>query len=179
MASEFAPHSLVGEVVPHETAMVTFDLSDLFDPTPIVVFDLADHLDRGILLREKPFREALRSLDVEPYRDKRVLVRTPKGAIVQTWAYMLVATKLRGIAREVILGDDESTVHARAYRDALNRVDWSKYDDARVVVKGCANVPVPAETYVEATRHLLDHAQIVMFGEACSAVPVFKRPKSS
>jgi hypothetical protein len=155
----------------------TLDLEKLWDGGTIVEFDLAPFLFRGLVLREKDFRGAIRELDVEPYRDRHVAVFCSTDAIIPTWAFMLVSSLLDGVATSVTYGtiDDATTL---GFIKILDAVDWEFYRDRPVVVKGCSNDIVPRNAYMDAVSRLQRVARKVMYGEACSAVPIWRRPRS-
>jgi hypothetical protein len=130
------------------------------------------------MLREKDLREFVRSHDWSQYQDKVVALHCTADAIIPTWAYMLVTVALQPVARKVIFGNREAAVTA-AFLDNLEQMDWNVYRDAKVVVKGCGDVQVPESVFVEVTSRLRAVAASIMYGEPCSTVPLFKRPKGS
>ena len=159
-----------------ESAIETLDLAGLAPPEPLG-FDLEPFLYRGLVLREREFRQSLKDLDWEVYRDAAVAVFCSTDALVPTWAYMLVAARLEGTAAEVTAGTPEA-VRQAALVDALGGLDWERYRDAPVVLKGCGNDLVPLDAFVQATRRLQGVAAKVMYGEPCSSVPVWRRPSA-
>ncbi|WP_420455079.1 DUF2480 family protein [Rubrivirga sp.] len=160
-----------------ESAIETLDLAGLAPPAP-VAFDLAPHLYRGLVLREREFRQALKETDWTAYAGADVAVFCSADALVPTWAYMLVAARLDGVAASVAAGTPAEVRRARLVA-ALADVDWERYRDAPVVLKGCGNDLVPLDAFVQATRRLQGVASKVMYGEPCSSVPVWRRPAPS
>ena len=160
-----------------ESAIETLDLAALAPPAP-VPFDLAPFLYRGLVLREREFRQSLKDHDWEPYRGASVAVFCSADALVPTWAYMLVAARLDGVAADVAAGTPTS-VRQAALVAALGGLDWERYRDAPVVLKGCGNDLVPLDAFVQATRRLQGVAAKVMYGEPCSSVPVWRRPAAA
>jgi hypothetical protein len=158
-----------------ESDIVVFNLEALWDGKPVVEFDLAPFLYEGIMLREKDFREQVKTHDWEKYADSHVAVSCSADAIVPTWAYMLIAAKLEGIARSVAFGSDRDLVRDYFVR-ALEREDWSQYEGRPVVVKGCGSKVVPATAYLIATHKLQAVASKLMYGEPCSSVPLWRKP---
>lgn len=154
-----------------------FDLEELYVPGQRVLLDIRDQLFQGMILKEKTFREYIRSHDWSQYEGKFVAITCSEDAIVPTWAYMLLTTALEPFARLVVFGD-LADLEAKIFYDALSRIDWQQYRDAKVVIKGCSKVPVPTAAYVEATRLIKPYASSIMFGEPCSTVPVFKKSRS-
>ena len=152
----------------------TFNLEALWDGREVVAFDLADYLMEGLVLREKPFREAMKDHEWSAYADKHVAVHCSTDAIIPTWASMLVAVKLEGIAATVATGAKSDLIRD-FYVRALDGMDWSIYEGKPVVIKGCASDIVPAEAYLIATQKLQGVAKKLMYGEACSAVPLWRK----
>ncbi len=160
------------------SGLITLDLEQWRNPALRFNFDLKPLLWNGYVLREKDFREALKQLDWEQYRDALVAVYCSEDAIIPTWAWMLVAAYLQGVEAMPTLAKPEEAERIWFER-SLNEVNWEDYRDARVVVKGCSDKAVPESAYLVATYHLKAVAQSILFGEPCSTVPVWKRPKSS
>ncbi len=173
-----SPTAADGQIVNRvaESAIETLDLAALAPPPPLA-FDLAPLLYRGLVLREREFRQSLKGLDWEPYRGAAVAVFCSADALVPTWAYMLVTARLDGIAASVAAGTPDA-VRQAALVDALGGLDWDRYRDVPVVLKGCGNDLVPLDAFVQATRHLQGVAAKVMYGEPCSSVPVWRRPSA-
>lgn len=159
-----------------QSSLITFDLETHYHLGERVALDLKDWLYEGIILKEKDFREAVKAHDWSGYQDKNVAVFCSADAIIPTWAYMLVAVHLEPYAHFFVTGSPEVLEQA-LFQQALARVDITKYEGARVVVKGCGNVPVPPYAYTEITRILRPVAASIMYGEPCSTVPLYKRPK--
>lgn len=160
------------------SGLVTLNLEDHYPRVEIDEMDLKQLLVGGLMLREKDLREFVRDHDWSRYRDKVVAVHCSADAIVPTWAYMLITVALQPVARKVVFGDRNAAV-AAAFFDNLSRVDWTTFRDAKVVVKGCGDVHVPESIFVEVTSRLRAVAASIMYGEPCSTVPLFKRPKGS
>jgi hypothetical protein len=138
------------------------------------VYDIKENLFQGLMLREKDFREFIKTNDWSVYAGKNVAIICSADAIVPTWAYMLLAVKLTPIAHLMVFGDLAALEDA-LFRDALEKVDWTAFQEERVVVKGCGDLPVPVAAYVEITRRLQPIAKSIMYGEPCSTVPIYKK----
>jgi hypothetical protein len=139
-----------------------------------VVYDIKENLFQGLMLREKDFREFIKAHDWSAYAGKNVAIICSADAIVPTWAYMLLATKLTPYVHLLVFGD-LSALEDALFRDALEKVDWTAFQEERVVVKGCGDLPVPVSAYVEITRRLQPIAKSIMYGEPCSTVPLYKK----
>jgi hypothetical protein len=159
-----------------ESGLITINLENYFPQHSFAVFDLKDYLFHGLILKEKEFRDALKSLDWTRYEQKLVLITCSTDAIIPLWAYMLIESYLHGIAADTYQGSEEEYLRMY-YRNVLSQIDFAKYIDQRIVIKGCSNKPVPAYAYGYITQLLKPYAQSIMFGEPCSTVPIFKRPR--
>ncbi len=159
-----------------ESDIKVFDLAGLWDEREMVEFDLAPFLFQGLILKEKDFREGLKTQDWTSYDGVHVAVFCSADAIIPTWAYMLVASRLKGHAVSVGFGTKQEVIRDFFVR-ALDHQDWSAYEDRIVVVKGCGNDVVPLDAYMIATQKLQDVAKKLMYGEPCSSVPLWRRPK--
>jgi hypothetical protein len=154
--------------------LVVFDLEEFYQPGERVIFDIKDCLFQGIILKEKDFRDFIKTNDWSKYKDKFVAITCSADAIVPTWAYMLLTIALHPFAKHVVFGTSED-LEIDLFRRALQKVDWSKFQNAKVVVKGCSKVNVPVSIYTEATSNLTPYVSSLMFGEPCSTVPLYKR----
>jgi hypothetical protein len=157
-----------------QSNLVSLDLEDYYHTGERVIFDLKPYLFQELILKEKDFRAALKAIDFSQFTGKNVAVCCTADAIVPTWAYMLLATYLAPYANMFVFGDTQALEDA-LFRDALQRIDYSQYENAKVVVKGCSKHPVPTSAYVEITRRLQPIVSSLMFGEPCSTVPLYKQ----
>ena len=152
----------------------TINLEDYFPTGERVVIDVKELLFMGLVLKEKDFREWIKTNDWSQYSNKFVAIYCSTDAIVPTWAYMLISTKLSGIAQKVVFGD-LNALEAALWESALNKLDVNHYTDKKVVIKGCGDLPVSAAAYTNISSKLVPVVQSLMYGEPCSTVPVFKR----
>lgn len=158
------------------SSIKVFDLEEFYVPGPRRILDIKEQLYNGLILKEKPFRDFIRTHEWSQYENQFVAITCSEDAIVPTWAYMLLSSALQPFARLVVFGGlDELEV--KIFNDALARVDWQQFQDQKVVIKGCSKVAVPTAAYVEATRLMRPYAFSIMFGEPCSTVPVFKKSR--
>ncbi len=158
------------------SGIITINLEEFFPREELVVFDLKDYLFMELILKEKDFREALKDHDWNQYEGKNLIVYCSTDAIIPVWAYMLVAASAEPFANRIFQGD-EDTFYKVVFNEAINGIDGAQYDQKRIVIKGCSNKPVPPSAYVELTQKLRPFAQSIMYGEPCSTVPIFKRPR--
>lgn len=159
-----------------QSGLITIDLEEFYPAGERVLFDIKELLFQGLILREKDFREFIKNEDWNKYKDKYVALTCSADAIVPTWAYMLLATQLEPIAKKVVFGNLES-LETILYTEILSKIDINIYKDARVVIKGCGNLPIPKSAYVHITSLLRPLAKSIMYGEPCSTVPLYKKLK--
>lgn len=167
MAAEF-----VNKVA--ESGLITLDLEKWFPRDGEAIFDMKDYLFMGMILKEKDFRESLKTIDWEIYRDKNVAITCSADAIIPVWAYMLVATYLEPVAKDFIMGD-EKELHKTLFLKNIATINTNDYIDKRVVIKGCGETPIPDYVYMEITKRLRPVVKSIMYGEPCSTVPVYKK----
>ncbi len=158
-----------------ESDLQVFNLEELWDGRDVAELDIAGFLAEGLVLRERDFRSQVKEFDWEPYRECHVAVTCSTDAIVPTWAYMLIASRLKDIAASTAVGDRADLIRDFFAR-ALEDVDWETYRDANVVVKGCGSSIVPNNAYLVASSRLQQVASKIMYGEPCSSVPIWRRP---
>ena len=152
----------------------TFDLEEHYPEGKRVFVDLSQWLEHGFILREKEYRKQLDEHDWSQYEGANIAVDCTTDAIVPAWAYMLFTVKAAPFVNKVVKGGLED-LESVLYKEVLDQLDYSEYQDKFVIVKGCANKPVPESAYLEATIALQKIARSVMYGEACSSVPLYKR----
>ena len=159
-----------------ESGLISFDLEAYYPKGTIKVFDLKAYLFMELILKEKDFRAALQTTDWASYTDAYVAVTCSADAIIPMWAYMLVASYLQPVAKDVVFGDEAKLISTLLLKN-LAIVNGEEYTDKRVVVKGCGDVAVPEAAYVEITNKLRPFVKSIMYGEPCSTVPIYKKPK--
>ncbi len=154
--------------------MITLNLEAFLPAGPVKIFDIKDFLFMGLILKEKDFRTALQSLDWSVYKESHVAVTCSADAIIPSWAYMLIATYLQPVAASVYLGTAAEMEKFLVLKE-IEALDAAAYTDKRLVIKGCADVPVPDAAYLAITQKLLPVAKSILYGEPCSTVPVYKK----
>lgn len=159
-----------------DSEIEVFNLADLWDDRSVVEIDISTFLEEGLMLKEKPFRQDVKEYDWSQYEGDHVALYCSTDAIVPTWGYMLIASKLQETAQSTTLGRAEDA-QREYYVRALSDVDWSVYENKPVVIKGCGSDVVPEMAYVQATQKLQTVARKLMYGEPCSSVPLWRRPQ--
>lgn len=157
-----------------ESGLVSLDLEKWYPRDQIAIFDLKDYLFMGMILKEKEFREALKTTDWTQYQDRYVTVTCSADAIIPVWAYMLVAANLQPYAKDIVMGTEQE-LHKKLFLDNLAQIDITSFTDQRVVIKGCGETPIADYVYMEITKKLRPVVKSIMYGEPCSTVPVYKK----
>ncbi len=157
-----------------QSQLLTLDLEDYYPEGKRLVLDIKDWLHEGFILREKEFRNHVAKHNWEQYRDSFVALSCSTEAIVPGWANMLLASKLQPFAKKVVVGDLEQ-LETAIYQATIEDIDVSPFQDKPVIIKGCANKPVPPNAYLWITSKIQTVAKSVMYGEACSSVPLYKK----
>lgn len=167
-----------GEIVNRvaKSGLVTFNPEDHKPKGERVLLDIKDQLFQGLILKEKDFRAFVKDHDWSQYEGKFVAITCSTDAIVPAWAYMLLTIQLQPAAKFVHFGTLEA-MEDELMRQAMEQVDFSEFEGGKIVVKGCGGISTA--TYVDITRRLRPYAQIIMYGEPCSTVPLFKRKKAA
>lgn len=155
------------------SGIITLNLEDFYDKNERVVFDIKDCLFMGLILKEKDFREFVKNHDWSVFEGKNVAIICSADAIVPTWAFMLVGSKLQGVANHFVFGNTEQ-LEVSLFQKALSAIEPEQFRNEKIVIKGCGNLPVPVFAYVEILRILQPVASSIMYGEPCSTVPVYK-----
>jgi hypothetical protein len=158
-----------------ESELITLDPALYMPKEEAAMFDLKDYLFRGMILKEKDFREALKKTDWSVYRNKNIALNCSADAIIPVWAWMLVASYLQPVAKEIIMGD-EKELQKNIFLKNISSININEFADKRVVIKGCGETPIGDYVYMELTKLLRPVAKSIMYGEPCSTVPVYKKP---
>ena len=157
------------------SGIMTIDFDDLLVPN-IFEIDLKDWLIDDLFLVEKEFREAIHSHSWSKYLDSYVCIFCSNDAIIPQWAYMLISSKISDVTNKVVIGKS-SQLYEKIYHDLINKLNINDYENKSVIIKGCSSKKVPINAYHLITARLKGVAKSIMYGEACSAVPVYKKPK--
>ena len=159
------------------SSLITIDLEDFLLTGERVLLDIKQQLWQEIALKEKDFRQYIKETDWSVYQDKYVALTCSVDAIIPTWAYMLLTTAIAPFAKRVVFGD-LNYLETLLLEEAINKIDFSEYQDARIVIKGCSNKVISPSIYVKVTEKLQPYVKVIMYGEPCSTVPLWKKQKS-
>jgi len=158
------------------SGIITINLEEYYPHEKIVTIDIKDYLFKELILKEKDFRTALKEYDWESLKDQILLIDCSNDAIIPMWSYMLISAYAAPFAKTIWQGSQDDFLKHH-FSAQIDTIDAAAFDQKRVVIKGCSNVPVPPHAYAAVVNKLQPYAQSIMFGEPCSTVPIFKRPR--
>lgn len=159
-----------------QSKLETVDLEKFAAGVQIFELDLKDFLFQEMILKEKEYREKMENHDWEQYEDGFLAVHCSTDAIIPKWAYMLIVQHAENHAKDVLFGNKQEAM-SQVFRQKIDQTDWTKYEDRFVLLKGCSKLDVPADVYMYATKKLLPHVKKLMYGEACSNVPIYRKKR--
>lgn len=156
-----------------QSSLVNLNLELWYPQVEIIDFDITPHLFMGKIVKEKEYRESLQNHDWTQYNNKVVLIQATEGTLIPMWAKMLIATYLEGIAHDIFIGDKDEYIN-HYYKNYFDSIDFSQYQNQRIVVKGCGEKKISDAVYAYLTFKLKPYVKSILFGEACSSVPIYK-----
>lgn len=167
-----------GEIVNRvaNSKLITLDLEDYFPEGERMLLDISDWLFEGFILKEKDFRESVNQHQWDQYHNKYVAITCSSDAIIPSWAYLLISTALSPFAKQFIVGDLDLLENI-IFHDVILNIPLDRFRDVPVIIKGCSNKKIPESAYALMCHQLVPIVSSLMFGEACSSVPVFKKKK--
>lgn len=152
----------------------TLDLEDFYPKGARVFFDIKEWLHEELILIEKEFRQKVKEHNWTQYQDTYVALTCSADAIIPSWAYLLLTTELSPFAKKIVVGNLE-LLETVIYQEIINNLTFENLKDKPVIIKGCANKPIPSSAYTLLIQRIQPVAKTIMFGEACSTVPLFKK----
>lgn len=156
------------------SALVVIDLEDYYPSGQRVQLDISNWLYEGLILREKDFRVQVAAHDWSQYQDAFVALHCSSDAIIPGWAYLLLSVHLSPFAKKVVVGNLE-TLENILFAELIADLDVSEYENKPLIIKGCAHKPIPDAAFVLLVQKLQPVARSIMYGEACSSVPLYKK----
>ena len=156
------------------SGLVNFDLEAYYPKGQRQLIDLKDWLFEGLILKEKDFRQAVKDYDWAQHQDQYVAIDCSADAIVPVWSYMLISNAISPYAKKVVKGNLEN-LESFIFHELINTLDINPFKNQRVIVKGCSSLPIPESAYVAITNKLSPVVKSIMYGEACSSVPIYKK----
>lgn len=168
MSEEFEIRNKVAE-----SGLVNFDLATLVPKGIRKGIDLKDFLFQEMILKEKDFREKVDAIDTEEYKDTYIYIYNSVDTIIPLWAYFVLTAKLTDVAKKIVFGNQED-LEVILMHNAIQTFDFEDMRGKRVLVKGCSDKEIPENAYIELVEQLKPLVKSLMFGEACSNVPIVK-----
>jgi hypothetical protein len=156
-----------------KSGLFTISLDEFYIEGQRVLIDMKDLLYEGLILREKDIREFVKNENWENYQDKFVAITCSADAIIPMWSYMLIAAALTPFAKKIVFGDLKN-LEAQLFIEQIEKLNVEKYKNERVIIKGCGKIPTPEAAFVAITTKLQPYVKSLMYGEACSTVPIYK-----
>jgi len=159
-----------------KSPLISIDLEDFYPNGKRILFDIKDWLFEGIILREKDFRTSVKEHNWSQYQDSYVALTCSEDAIIPSWAYLLLSAELSPYAKKVVIGD-LVLLETAVFQEIIQKIDLEGFKDKPVIIKGCADKPIPASAFSFLIEKIQPVAKTIMYGEACSTVPLYKKKK--
>ncbi len=156
--------------------LISIDLEAFYPQGERISFDIKKWLFNDIILKEKDFREFVKNHNWSQYKNAFVALHCSADAIIPSWAYLLITVNLSQFTNRIVVGD-LNTIETVLYTEIISKLDEEQYRGKHVLIKGCTKKPVPETAYIQLAQKLVHVATSVMYGEACSNVPLFKHKK--
>ena len=153
-----------------QSALVTFDLEELYASGVLLEVDLSQWLDQGFILREKEFRKAIKNHDWDQYSGNYIALNCKTDAILPAWASLLITSQLSKVAEQIVWGTIKD-LEKQLFSQAITNLDLTSFEGKPVIVKGCSEKEVPEAAFVELIQKLQPVVKSLFYGEACSSVP--------
>ena len=159
-----------------ESSLVTIDFDEFINQKKIIVFDLKIWLKDELILIEKDFRNKVNNHDWNDYNNHLVLIQCSNNAIIPHWAYLLISSKLKENGIKNFIGSEED-YNNYSIINSIHNIDLNEFKEKSVIVKGCSNYANKNYYYSLLVDKIQNVVKSIMFGEACSSVPIYKRKK--
>ncbi|MEN8857768.1 MAG: DUF2480 family protein [Flavobacteriaceae bacterium] len=156
--------------------LINIDLEELYPNGKRILFDIKDWLFEGIILKEKDFREHVANHDWSQYQDNYVALTCSEDAIIPSWAYLLLSSELAPFAKKIVVGN-LVMLETVLFQDIIQEFKVDEFKDKPIIIKGCAEKPIPPSAFAFLIQKLQPLAKTIMYGEACSTIPLYKRKK--
>ena len=157
-----------------KSKIAVIDFNDFLDDINFEIIDLKNWLKDEFILIESDFREKIKSFNWEVLKEKTVLIQCSNDAIIPHWAYLLISSKLTEFEIKNFIGNQNEFKNYKII-DGIKNLDEKLFIDKPVIIKGCSDISDNNYFYSLIIEKLQPIVKSIMFGEACSAVPVFKK----
>ena len=153
--------------------LITIDLEDFYPNGERILFDIKKWLFAEQILKEKDFRESVKNHNWKSYQDKFIALTCSSDVIIPSWAFLLLTVNLNPFAKKIVIGDLE-LLETSIFQEIIENMPLDLYKRRPVIIKGCSNKIIPKTAYSQLISKLFPIAKSIMYGEACSSVPLFK-----
>lgn len=141
----------------------------------MMTIDFSQFLYEGIILREKDFRNQLKTFNFSDFKNKSVLILKSDDVIIPQWAIILLSVTLYTNEASFVYSGTHSDFSQQVLINNLNNLDFSLFFDKRIIVKGCSNSVISINAYLHLIKLMQPIVKSIMYGEPCSTVPLFKK----
>jgi len=156
-----------------ESGLITLDMRSFKGIQKRIVIDIKNWLFEGMVLKENMFRDYLKNENWSQYENSFVALNCSADTIVPIWAYMLITKYLKPYPKSIVFGDWKR-LENKIFEVNIDKLNLAELKNKRVLLKGCTDIYIPDESYVQISNKLMSTVKSLMFGEACSNVPIFK-----
>jgi len=157
-----------------ESKLITFDLQEFYPNGERVFFDISEWLEKGLVLKEKKFRDKAKGHSWGEFKGKYVAIDCSTDAIIPAWAPLLIASYLNSFAKEVVFGDLEM-LENHIFKGIIDDLNLDLYRDKPIIIKGCSEKEIPENVFIQLLARFQKVAKSIFYGEACSSVPIWKK----
>lgn len=158
------------EIKVKTSSIIEFDVADLY-PKHIVEFDLKPYLFQGIALKEKDFRTQIKQVEWKSLKGDILKIHCSEDVILPAWVYPFIANKANHFSYVYEASNQEQFL-VSYYAQTFANLDWSQFENKRVLLRGCSSKNIPSSVYTEAAFYLGKVVKKLSYGEACSQVPL-------
>ena len=88
----------------------------------------------------------------------------------------MISSELAPYAKKIIVGDTE-LLETLIFHEVIENLRIEHFKDKPIIIKGCSEKPIPNSAFSMLIQKLFPIAKSIMYGEACSTVPLYKRKK--
>ncbi len=160
-----------------KSGLETLELGDLYDPTPKASLDIKPWLFQEMIVKEKEFKKHLNEHDWTQYQGHYVCFFSSVDAIIPNWAWLMIANKLQNNCKRYFNGTPQQ-FNEVLFNESITQFDVTHFHNKRVLIKGCSDKEIPSSAFSTMASKLLPIVKSLMFGEACSNVPIYKQKTS-
>ena len=150
------------------------DVSSFVPKNERVIFDIKQWLKNDLILIEKDFRSKVKNFDWKVYENKFISIQCSNDAIIPDWAFILISSVLKKNNITNFIGSLKS-MEEYLVCESIRKSEFSIYENKTVIIQGCSNESFPKSCYSSLINKLQPIVKKILFGEACSSVPIFKR----